>query len=311
MNKYLKIYVVIFIILITFCMQDYNFIVKSEQIYFVFIIWFIYLFLESKFQLNKIKTANKKNKEILDNLLSHDFKNPILAQINALELLISGQAGKMEDYQLEILKQTLYSSRLVEEMLYSLISVSNIELNSYKFEFKKINLKNLVKSFLKKYEYIANSKNIKIKFYTDRRNNFIINADKALIERAVMNLISNSIYCSNENSNINIFADNAGDNLKFYIQAKILKTKISNEKLEKIFDKNVITDKKFRQIGVGLGLNLSKDIITYHGGQIYAKRIKTTKNFDILEFGFYLKTEATENLADYNSAAATALYKLI
>ena len=81
--------------------------------------------------------------------------------------------------------------------------------------------------------------------------------------------------------------------------------------VEKIFDKNTIIDKKFRQIGAGLGLNLSKDIITNHGGQIYAKIIKTSNKYDILEFGFYIKTENSEKLIDYNSAAATALYKLI
>ena len=59
--------------------------------------------------------------------LNHDLKTPAIAQVRALELLLSGQLGEFNDDQKEILKLTLDSCNYMYEMVYTLLSTCKFE----------------------------------------------------------------------------------------------------------------------------------------------------------------------------------------
>ncbi len=60
-----------------------------------------------------------------------------------------------------------------------------------------------------------------------------------------------------------------------------------------MFDKYSIAKTKFRQIGSGLGLYLTKKIVEAHTGNIFSNVIKDdSQDYDIYEFGFEMPQNA-------------------
>ena len=60
-------------------------------------------------------------------ILKHELKTPILAQIRILELLLSGYFGKLKFEQSEILKTTLNSCEYVYKIISDIICKHNSE----------------------------------------------------------------------------------------------------------------------------------------------------------------------------------------
>lgn len=65
----------------------------------------------------------KEQKEIYQSVLRHDIKTPVLAQMRAIELLLRGNFGKLNQKQREMLILTLnsckHSYKIIRAQLYS------------------------------------------------------------------------------------------------------------------------------------------------------------------------------------------------
>lgn len=97
-------------------------------------------------------------------------------------------------------------------------------------------------------------------------NQETILADSVEIKRTIINLLSNAINYTQNNGKIEIITKTKKQYLE--ITVKDNGKGISQEKINSIFDKYVTYSKKFRQVGTGLGLYVSKMIIEAHEGQI-------------------------------------------
>jgi len=124
--------------------------------------------------------------------LGHDLKNPTLAQIRAVELLLKGEFGALNFEQNEILKMLLDSCKYMNAMLCSLLSTYRNECGAVKLNYEEISLPELTKECIGEMIYIAKDKGIDINILNDCKNS-IIYGDKVQIKRVIMNLLSNGI----------------------------------------------------------------------------------------------------------------------
>lgn len=115
-------------------------------------------------------------------------------------------------------------------------------------------------------EYIK-SKGINIIFKTDIKEKYIA-CDVNKIERILLNLISNAVKFSNENSNIYINVLNKNDFIE--ISVKDTGIGISKNKLKNIFNIFYQADTSLSRNaeGSGIGLSLVKSFVDMHGGKI-------------------------------------------
>lgn len=216
-------------------------------------------------------TANKEieqQKETFVATLTHDLKTPVRAQMRALEMLLHEKFGEINPDQKEILEETLNSNKYMSGMLENLLATYKYENDSANIKKHVFDINNLIQECCKELKYLASDKNISIDFYFEREKSELY-ADRLEIKRVIINLISNAINYGNENGYIIIsskydaksiivsFADNGKG--------------ISEKELSKLFNKYGSYAKKFRQVGTGLGLYLSKNIIKSHNGEIYAE----------------------------------------
>ena len=96
----------------------------------------------------------------------------------------------------------------------------------------------------------------------------IVLADKDLIERGILNILSNSIKYNKENGMINVFVGARGKNIIVEIQDTGIG--IPKEKQKYIFNRyeRIKASKGAYKEGSGLGLNIVKEIVNKFNGEI-------------------------------------------
>lgn len=115
---------------------------------------------------------------------------------------------------------------------------------------------------------IAQAKNKKIKINIALQKETQLFADRNMIRIVLINLISNAIKYSNENSEIKISCDQICK--KFNIIIEDSGVGMSKERCDKLFkvEESFSTPGTKNEKGTGLGLVLCKDFVKKHNGQI-------------------------------------------
>lgn len=217
--------------------------------------------------------------------LGHDLKNPTIAQIRGLELLLKGEFGVINNEQKELLEMILDSCRYMNSMLATLLATYKNADGAIKLNYSDISFEDLVKECISEMIYVAKEKEISIIFEKNVCNQ--IQADKVQLKRVIMNLLSNGIKYAYKNSALRIRIKSNSQKAEFEFEN--FSPYIPKEKQQAIFAQYVSYADTHKEIGIGLGLYASKKIIEAHNGKIYVKSFKDEKNI----FGFSIPAKKT------------------
>lgn len=218
-------------------------------------------------------------REIFITTLSHDLKNPVLAQIKSLELLLKGSFGEINEEQRNLLEILLESCKYVNGMLATLLSTYRNHNGIIRLNFEDFCFLDLVNECVSEMLYVAKDKGINI-IIENSLNRNIINADRVQIKRVLMNLISNGIKYAFRNTDLKLKIKKQNNEIVFEFENK--SPYIPIEKQQSIFAQYVSFSTKNGTHGIGLGLYASQKIIEGHKGQIYIKSFEDNTNI----FGF-------------------------
>jgi signal transduction histidine kinase len=207
-----------------------------------------------------INLQNLELKDLLDfknrmfNLFVHDIKNPINRIVAAShnELIHKDDITEPGDQILVILGNVLDVYKLEE---------SKMELTLSFFDMDGI-LQNAVRHVA----YLCDEK--KITLNKQVSVNPIIEADAILLERVVVNLLTNAIKFSKMNSSIDIQILQKNDYLR--VEVKDVGDGIPTEDIDHVFDKYYQGKNQRAEFShsSGLGLTFCKLVVEAHGGQI-------------------------------------------
>ena len=199
--------------------------------------------------------------------LTHDLKVPIVAEANILDFLVNGKFGELNEKQREAVANMRDCNQELLELVQILLETYKTNEAGISLNKEEINLSKFINSIVEDMKPIAEKSDLNINFET--QNNIVIQADNLQLKRVIKNLIQNAIYHSESNRDVNIKIEPCDG----FINIKIIDygKGISQDDVEKIFNKYYSTAKKFRKIGTGLGLDLAQQIIKSHGGEIFVK----------------------------------------
>ncbi len=229
-----------------------------------------------------IEKAAQRQRETYISTLSHDLKIPTLAQIRALELFVSGNLGKINKMQKEVINLTLDSCRYMYDMLSTLLSTYKYENKDISLTYEKIQVMKLMDECFHKYVKLMHHKNIHIKVKAKEKF-FTVYADKKQIKKAFENLIDHCISSAYENTQIVCDIKKTENGKNVFLSLGFESPFISSEQIENLFKRYATPAEKMGKVGSGLGLYLAKQIINAHNGVIYAESKESNYNIYNIE----------------------------
>ncbi len=202
--------------------------------------------------------------------LAHDLKVPIIAQDNTYDLFLNGNFGEITQTQKHAIENLKISNNDLKNLVIDLLDAHKIDNQELKPNFELTNLNLLIQETINQNSSILKIQNKNLTFI--QNETIELKLDPYLIKRALNNLISNAIYYSKNEKNIQIILSKKKDFVE--ISVKDEGRGIKENEINEIFKKYYTSQKKYSNIGIGLGLYIVKRIVQAHQGQIKAKNNK-------------------------------------
>lgn len=210
---------------------------------------------------NKIK-QEKLRREFVSSV-SHELKTPITVINGYAEGLRSDILNNEEDKQCYI-DVIFEESKKMGLMVNDLLDLYKLESNTFKITKGKVDLEGLIRSVVKKHEFILSEKLIDINLNLQK---IYILGDKIRLEQVFNNLIDNAINHTFKQGEIKIYTKLLNDDV--YIGIYNTGENINENDFKKIWYSFVRLDKARSSSDnrVGLGLSIVREIITLHDGK--------------------------------------------
>jgi two-component system phosphate regulon sensor histidine kinase PhoR len=220
----------------------------------------------SLFYFYRQKFLAEIQKDFVNNF-THEFKTPLAVMKIAADVLaqesIVHQPDRLERYAAIIRNQTEHLQGQVERLL----RTASIESKDLPIQKEAVDPHQLIEQALGKVQPLIEQKKAKIEVKMEQTANGRVQADRAHLELAVVNLLENALKYSTE-PHIVVEAGRQEDD--FFISVKDNGVGIEKQYLKNIFKKfyRVPTGDIHDVKGFGLGLNFVKRIIDAHNGRI-------------------------------------------
>jgi len=203
-------------------------------------------------------------------LASHQLRTPLSAIRWFLEMLLNGDAGKLNEEQARFLKNVNDSTMRMIALVNDLLNISRIESGRIIIDPKPTNLGDLLQEILKetKPKYEARRQRIIVSIHPKLPK---INIDPDLIRAVFVNLINNSIKYTPEGDEITIIISIKDDMV--ITQVTDGGYGIPQKEQHRVFQKFYRGSNIVKKVldGTGLGLYLVKSIIESSNGKIWFK----------------------------------------
>ena len=196
--------------------------------------------------------------------LTHDLKVPIIAESNMLNFLLSGKFGELSPKQQEAIENMQKSNNELLELVHIVLDTYKVRDSGIELFKQPVVLSKLIKDVAAEMKPIADASKNPIVVKIQEDNELLL--DKLQMKRVLKNLIQNAISYGKTNTDIELKLFKRDKNA--VITVKDYGKGIAKEDITKIFNKYFSASKKFRKIGTGLGLYLSKEIIEAHKGSL-------------------------------------------
>ncbi len=214
----------------------------------------------------KEKEVDKAKTEFVS-LASHQLRTPLSAINWYTEMLLDGDAGKLNDNQTDYLNQVYKSNQRMVDLVNSLLNVSRLDLGTFAVEPEKVNIAEISSDVVKEMMHEAKAK--KQQLAEDYQPGLPdTDADPKLTRIIFQNLISNAIKYTQAGGKIRVLIEEKGK----FIEVKVIDNGmgIPTSQQDKIFTKLFRADnvKATDTEGTGLGMYIVKSIIDQVGGNI-------------------------------------------
>lgn len=226
-------------------------------------------------EIEKLKKENEQlkivneNKSDIISITAHQLRTSLSALKWILKMFMDGDVGKLNNEQDELMKKAYSSNERVLAIVNDLLTLSHTEDASVSYNFKKVDISCLMEKILFEFHEETNKKGIELIFLKPESHLPLINCDEEMMRVVIQNLIENSIKYSNEKGKV--FISIKEENKDMQISVHDSGIGIKEEDKDKIFKKFYRAPNAVEKdnIGSGLGLFTTKNIVEKHKGKIW------------------------------------------
>lgn len=209
---------------------------------------------------------SQKQREKFVATLTHDLKTPIKAEFRIFELLLAERFGPITEEQQSVIHEMLRSNRFMYQMVDNLLT-------AFKFEGGHLVLRMEITDVN---ELVSSTVNLDLMgLAQDKQQELTLNlspelpnipADALEVKRVIYNLVQNAINYTPKHGKIKV--SSWFENHCVWISVEDTGPGIDQSIQKTLFEPYASMAKRYRHIGTGLGLYISKKIIEAHQGEL-------------------------------------------
>ncbi|MEZ5014848.1 MAG: ATP-binding protein [Chitinophagales bacterium] len=218
---------------------------------------------ELKNTLEELKYTQKFRDQFLANM-SHEIRTPMNAIVGLTNLLVKTALNEQQEKYLQVIRK---SGDNLLVIINDILDLSKIEAGKMELEDVPFDLPQAVEQVRAILDIKAKDKGIGLEVQIGEGVPQYVLGDETRITQVLMNLTGNAIKFTEEGK-VTIQLEKKADAVHFSIRDTGIG--IPEDKLSKIFESfgQASTDTTRKYGGTGLGLNISKQLVEMHGGEL-------------------------------------------
>ncbi len=206
---------------------------------------------------------------------SHELRTPLSAIKNAVQLMLQGRTGEINENQTKFLSMAERNINRLTGILNSLLDLSRIEAGKIEIKFEELDLRSSIEFILSSLKPQADGKSIRLHMEIPEKLPSVY-GDREKVEQILTNLVGNAIKFTQEGGEISVSAkpfENEGNLDMVAISVKDSGIGIPEDQLDRIFEKFHQVEDSLRRstTGTGLGLAITKGLVETHHGRVWAE----------------------------------------
>lgn len=214
----------------------------------------------------RLEKLNEMKSEFIS-VVSHDLRTPLTSIKNAVSLLITEKAGKLNETQAKFMSMAERNIDRLARLINDLLDLSRMEAGKMQLQLAEVDIKRIIEQAVETFKTRADDKAIILG--TDLEEDLPIvevNADR--IDQVFANLLDNALKFTPEGGKITISARKIEE--KIEVSVEDTGVGLSEENRQHIFDQFYQTEDTLSRKtgGTGLGLSIVKQLVEAHGGRI-------------------------------------------
>jgi PAS domain S-box-containing protein len=218
-------------------------------------------------------TTQKELERMKSNFLSvvsHELKTPLHSIKGFVDIILMGKTGQVNETQADFLTTVQDQTAHLQTLIDDLLEFSRLDSGQVKLHLTEVSVAEVASAVSEKLRPLADQGELRI-INEVSPDIPAIEADRMRIEQVLTNLVQNAIKFTPPSGSVTLRAQDLGEE----VQVSVSDTGIgipANE-LQRIFDRFYQVDNSSTRHyrGTGLGLTISKHIVEYHHGRIWAE----------------------------------------
>lgn len=237
----------------------------------------------------ELVAANKKlikldeAKSEFISIASHQLRTPLTIIKGYISMILEGNFGELTPGEKDSLDKVYLSNERLIQLVENLLNISRIESGRLQFDYKEMQLSDIIDSVVEELEPKAKGKGLKFTYKKAKKKMPNINIDEEKIRQVVMNLIDNAIKYTKKGS-VTVSLDMVkprDPKMPMCLEFKVADSGmgISADDLPNLFKKfsRGTGSSLVHTEGTGLGLYVARQMIEAHHGKIWAESVGENK----------------------------------
>ena len=214
--------------------------------------------------------ANQAKSQFVANM-SHELRTPLTAIVGYSSVIARGVFGKLSTPQKDALNSVTKAAEHLKDLLNDVLDVAKVEAGKERVQPSEIDIGALLKHIHRMMLQTAMAKKVEflpVELPADESQHLTAWIDQRHLRQILINLCSNAVKYTPSGGSAKISAERFGDKIRISVTDTGIG--IPEKELPNLFERfsRGMDEYSQSQLGTGLGLSLTKQLVEINGGQV-------------------------------------------